>query len=127
MDDNLLYTVRCKFFSLFGRSAFVLNSEGEQVALVQRKLISLHDRYFIHCDLGELEITGNILLFDYHITLNGEEIGHISRKISLRDSFVLTIDESKYDPKFFVALVIAIDNITDRREENNNNYNNNNN
>ena len=50
--------------------------------------------------------------------MNGEEVGHIARKFSLRDSFVLTIDD-KYDPKLFVAFVIAIDNITDRREENN--------
>ena len=122
LDGNTKFIVRNKFFSLFGRSAFVLNPEGEQVALVRRKIISLHDRYFIECDLGELEITGNILLFDYHITLNGEEIGHVARKISLRDSFVLSFDETKYDPAFFVSLVIAIDNIIDRRRDNNSSY-----
>lgn len=125
MEGSLIYTVRCKFFSLFDRSAFVFDKDGNQVALVKRKVISLHDRYFVECDLGELEIVGNIFQFDYHIKLNQLEIGHVSRKISLRDSFVLSIDEKMYDPKFFVALVIAIDNITDRKDENrssNNNY-----
>ena len=118
LEGNLIYTVRNKFFSLFGRSGFVFDAEGKQVALVKRKIISLHDRYFITTDLGEMEIIGNILQFNYKIILNGEEVGHIARKFSLRDSFVLTIDD-KYDPKLFVAFVIAIDNITDRREENN--------
>ena len=48
--------------------------------------------------------------------LNGKEIGHISRKISLRDSFVLTLDDDQ-DLAFFVAFVIAIDNITDQRSQ----------
>ena len=46
--------------------------------------------------------------------VDGKEVGHIARKISLRDSFVLDIDDS-FDHRFFVALVIAIDNVTDRR------------
>ena len=49
--------------------------------------------------------------------VNGTEVGHVARKISLRDSFVLDIQDG-FDYYFFVALVIAIDNITDRREQN---------
>ena len=48
------------------------------------------------------------------ITENGKQIGHVSRKISLRDSFVLDASD-EYEPEFLVALVIAIDNISDRR------------
>lgn len=116
LDGARLYTVRNKFFSLFGRKAFVLDGNGNTVATVRRKIISLHDRYFVESPLGEMEITGNILTFDYHITLNGKEIGHISRRISLRDSFVLSINDS-FDYRLFVALVIAIDNVTDRRQQ----------
>ena len=66
-----------------------------------------------------MEIKGNIFCFDYHIYLEGKEIGHVGRRISLRDSFVLHVDDDvKIDPMFFLALVIAIDNITDRRQEN---------
>ena len=35
----------------------------------------------------------------------------------MRDSFVLSLDDSLEDFYFFVALVIAIDNITDERNE----------
>lgn len=118
LNDNLLYIVRNKFWKLFIHRAFVLDKEGNKVATVRRKFWSLHDRYFIDSTLGQLEITGNILSFDYHIVLNGKEIGHIARRISLRDSFVLDIQDD-VDIPFFVALVIAIDNIRDRKSDEN--------
>lgn len=114
LDDQLLFIVRNKFWRIFTRKAFVLNPKNEVVAIVRRKIFSLHDRYFIEdTNYGNLEIRGNILRFDYGIYLNGKEIGHVARKISLRDSFVLTLDDDQ-DYKFFVSLVIAIDNITDK-------------
>ena len=115
LNDNLLYIVRNKFWKLFIHRAFVLDKEGNKVATVRRKFWSLHDRYFVEeCSLGNIEIMGNILQFDYNITLDGKQIGHITRKISLRDSFVLDASD-EYEPEFLVALVIAIDNITDRK------------
>ena len=117
LDGNLLYTVRNKFWTLFVHKAFVYNKEGEVVAKIRKKFWSLHDHYNVECTYGDLVLRGNILGFDYHITLNGEEIGHVARRISLRDSFVLTIDETKVDYAFLVALVICIDNITDEQNE----------
>ena len=124
MSGNLLYTVRNKFWTFFVRKALVYDKDGNQVAFMKKKFWSFHDHYFIETKLGQMEIRGNILCFDYHISLTGKEIGHVSRKISLRDSFVLDLDdEYKEELPFFVALVIAIDNITDqRRDDNSNNY-----
>ena len=116
LNGNTLYVVRNKFWTLFARKALVYNAQGEIVARIRRKIFSMHDRYFIQSSLGEMEIKGNILLYDYHITLNGKEIGHISRKISLRDSYVLTLDDDQ-ELAFFVALCIAIDNITDQMKQ----------
>ena len=116
MEGNLLYTVRNKFWTFFVHKAMVYDKDGNQVAFIRRKFWSVHDHYFIDSKLGQLEIRGNILCFDYHISLDGKEIGHVSRKISLRDSFVLDIDD-QYELPFFVALVIAIDNITDSRSQ----------
>ena len=117
LDGNLLYTVRNKFWTLFVKKAMVYDKDGNQVAFIRRKFWSVHDRYFMQTKLGEIEIRGNILCFDYHIFLEGKEIGHVARKISLRDSYVLTIDDAQ-DYYFFVALVIAIDNISDARRNN---------
>ena len=124
LDGQTKYIVRNKFWRLFTYKAFVLDEKEEQVAFLRRKIFSFHDRFFIDSKFGQLEIKGNILCFDYHILLEGKEIGHVARKISLRDSFVLHLDDDvKIDPMFFLALVIAIDNITDRRRENaSNNY-----
>lgn len=121
MEGNLLYTVRNKFWTFFVHKAMVYDKDGNQVAFLRRKFWSLHDHYFIDSKLGQIEIRGNILCFDYHISLNGKEIGHVSRKISLRDSFVLDIDDDQ-ELAFFVALVIAIDNITDRRQDESSSY-----
>ena len=121
MEGNLLYTVRNKFWTFFVHKAMVYDKDGNQVAFLRRKFWSLHDHYFIDSKLGQIEIRGNILCFDYHISLNGKEIGHVSRKISLRDSFVLDIDDDQ-ELAFFVALVIAIDNITDKRQDESSSY-----
>ena len=117
--QNLFLTVYSKLPSIswtnfFVKKAMVYDKDGNQVAFIRRKFWSVHDRYFVQSSLGNLEITGNILGFDYHIILDGKEIGHVTRKISLRDSFVLSLEDG-YDLSFFVAFVIAIDNITDQR------------
>ena len=117
LQGNTIYTIRNKFWTLFARKALIYDKDGKEVARIRRKIFSFHDRYFITSSLGNLEIRGNILCYDYHIILDGKEIGHISRKISLRDSFVLDLDDDQ-DLAFFVAFIIAIDNITDQRRSN---------
>lgn len=116
LDGNLLYTIRNKFWTWFARKALIYDKDGNLVATIRRKIFSFHDRYFVYSSLGDLEIKGNILLFNYQISLNGEEVGHIARKVSLRDSYVLSLKDGLELP-FFVAFVIAVDNITDRRRE----------
>lgn len=116
LEHKELYMIRNKVFYLFEKKALIYDEKEELKAVVKRKFFSLHDHYKIESSLGDLEIKGNIFEFNYSITLNGKEVGHIARKISIRDSFVLTIDDS-LNPAFFVALVIAIDLITDRKQQ----------
>ena len=114
LEGNLKFVIRNKFWRIFQRKALVYDANGNQVAKVKKKIFSLHDHYFVTSSLGDLQIKGNILTFNYNITLNDKPVGHVARKVSLRDSFVLTVSD-EYDAATFVALVIAIDNITDRR------------
>ena len=118
LDGQPIYIIRNKFWKLFIYRAFIIDPQSNEIiCTVRKKFWSLHDHYFIETPkYKNLEIRGNILGFDYHITLDGQEIGHVSRKISLRDSYVLDIDHP--DAEFFIALVIAIDNITDERRAN---------
>lgn len=115
LDDEVKFVVRRKFFRLFRRKAIVEDINKNPIAKISRKVLSLHDRYFVESSLGQMEIIGNIFQFNYKIILNGKEVGHIARKISLRDSFVLTIEDG-FDYMLFVALVIAIDIITDDKD-----------
>ena len=114
LDGELKFMVRNKFWRLFTYRAFVYDANNQVVATIRRKIFSFHDRYFIKSKYGNFEIKGNILQFNYHIIKDGQDIGHVARKISLRDSFVLDIADNE-DYYFYVALVIAIDNITDRK------------
>ncbi len=120
MNDNLIYQVRNRFWNFFRHACFVFDKDEKLVATLETKFLTLHDHYNIDCALGNLVIRGNILGFDYHIYLNDKEVGHVARHISLRDSFTLTLDDDQ-DYYFFVALVIAIDNIVDMKR---NQYNN---
>ena len=70
MQGNLLYTVRNKFWTFFVKKAMVYDKDGNQVAFIRKKFWSVHDRYFVKSSLGDLEITGNILGFNYHIILD---------------------------------------------------------
>ena len=93
LDGNTKYIIRNKFWRLFTYRAFILDPQENVKAELRRKIFSLHDRYFVTSDFGNLEIVGNILQFNYRILLDGKEIGHVARKVSLRDSFVLTAEE----------------------------------
>ena len=117
LNGNLVYTVRNKFWKLFRYQAYIFDKDDKLVTHIKRKVFSLHDHYDLKTDKGDIVLRGNILGYDYHIYLNGKEIGHVARKISLRDSFVLDLDDDQ-DPMFFVALLIAMDNITDEMQEN---------
>ena len=121
LDGETKFVVRNKFWTWFAYKALIYDNSGKQVAYIRRKIFSFHDRYFIKSDMGDIEICGNILCYNYQIKVNGKEVGHVARKISLRDSFVLTINDD-FDYYFFVALVIAIDNITDQRQSDASSY-----
>ena len=116
LEGETKFIVRNRFWHFFVWRALVLDPNKKVVATIRRKVFSFHDRYFINSDYGNFEIKGNILLFNYQILRDGKEIGHVARKISMRDSYVLTIDDAE-DYYFFVALVIAIDNISDARRQ----------
>lgn len=116
LDGNILYQVRNRFWNFFKHACYVFDKDGNKVATLTTKFWTVHDHYDIESSLGELIIRGNILGFDYHVYLNGKEIGHVARHISMRDSFTLTINDDQ-DVYFFVALVIGIDNIVDMRRD----------
>ena len=117
LNNNLKFIVRNKFWRLFRYSAFIYDANRKKVAVIRRKAFSIADHFYVQSNLGNLEIKGAILQRDYQIYLNGTEIGSVTKEWSVGDSFLLNIDD-KFDSYTFVAIVIAIDNIIDRRMRN---------
>ena len=114
LNDKVIYQIRNRFWNFIREACYVFDANDNKVATLTTRFLTLADHYDIECSLGTLVIRGNILGYDYHINLNGKEVGHVARRISMRDSFTLTIDDDQ-DVYFFVALVIGIDNIVDMR------------
>ncbi|MCR4662148.1 MAG: LURP-one-related family protein [Clostridia bacterium] len=114
LDDQLFYMVRNQFFYFINRKARVYDANGNMVALVKKQTFSLHSKFIVTSPDHEYTLIGNILDYDFDICRDGVAIGHIARRISLRDSFTLKIYNDA-DTPFLVALVIALDNILDRR------------
>lgn len=117
LNGNVIYVVRNKYWKFIHYQAFIMDKNEKIISRVVRKAFSLHDHYDLMSPYGKIVLRGNILGYDYHIYLNDEEVGHVGRHFSMRDSFVLDLKDG-LDEKFFVALLIAMDNITDEMSEN---------
>ena len=114
MSGKTLYTVRNKWLNFFSHKAFIYDENKVKIATVKDKWINVKREYFIEGMGDEIKIEGGFFSLSCQILKNGEVIGTIRRKIDMWvDSFELEADEK--DIPFLIALVIAIDNIVDKK------------
>ncbi len=117
MDGRPIYVVKNEYWNLVRRRGMILSAdESEEIARIEGNVISFQDGYVITSQFGKYEIVGNMLLFNYRIYRDGREIGHIARRISSTEAFVLTIPDDEDNLAFFVAMVMALDNVDDDRK-----------
>ncbi len=117
MSGNLRYAVKNKLLNLFGKSAFIIDANGEKIIKMKDKLLSTE--YDIETSTGDI-ITVQGVLFQgiVHISKNGREIGNFTIDVTLgslfakQDSYVLEV-YNREDVALLVAFVIAYDNIHD--------------
>ena len=114
LNKNLLYIVRNKFWHLFLKSAFIYDDKKELIMKIKRK-ISLSSKFNVEADDGQYEINGNIIGWDYEILKDGVKVASVSRQFDWTDHFILTVEKDEFAP-LAIAMVIAIDNITDREK-----------
>ena len=113
LDGNVLYRVRNKYWHFFLKSAFIYDADGEKIVTVKRKL-RLKSDYSVQGTQDEIKIDGTIFGWNFKVIKNGEIIGTIKRNFTVFvDAFEIDVDNPD-DAPFMIALVIAIDNITDR-------------
>lgn len=113
MENNLLYTIRNRYFNWFAWKVFVFDAEKNKVATIKKSKWSFKVKYQIIDCVDEMEIVGKFFGLTSKILKNGKQVGTITRELTLlADHFCLEADEK--DIPFLTALVVAFDNIKDK-------------
>jgi uncharacterized protein YxjI len=121
MNKEKKYIVRNKFFKLFKSTALIYDFQGNKIGALTNKDLDFKNEYVLHGASDDITISGNLLQFPnmkLEITKNGNKIGTIIKQFTIvRDTYTVEVDDDT-EAAFLVALVIAIDNILDRRRNN---------
>ena len=114
MEGNRLYIIRNKWFKFFVHKAFIYDKDKNKIATVKEKYFSMRANYTIEGYKDEIKVEGQFFKTGAIIYKNGEIMGTMRREITfINDAFELEANEE--DIPFLIALIIAIDNITDRK------------
>ena len=114
IEGKLLYKIRNKWFNWFVHKAYIYDANNNKVAIVKDKWFNVKQEYFVQGYKDEIKVDGKFFSLSCNILKNGEVVGTIRRNINfIVDSFQLEAKEE--DMPFMIALVIAIDNITDKK------------
>lgn len=113
-EGNRLFKVRNKWFNWFVHKAYIYDANKTKIATVKDKIFNVNREYFVLGYKDEIKIDGNFFSLSCNILKNGEVVGTLRRQITfVNDAFEL--EASEEDMPFLVALVIAIDNIVDKK------------
>lgn len=116
MQGELLYTIRNKFWNIFSNKVYIKNSQGDRVATIKKNKWSWNKNYKILNTEDDLEIEGKFFSFKSQIIKNEQLVATINRQFTIvTDAFSLEADEK--DIAFYTAIVIALDNIVDKRSK----------
>lgn len=115
LKNNMFYKVRNKYFNWFNKKAYIYDANGEKVATVVHKFFSLKGDFYIEGYKDEIKVEGKFWSLTSKLLKNGVPFGTIRRELNFFvDAFELEANEE--DMPFLIALVIAIDNITDGKK-----------
>ena len=113
-NGQLLYSIRNKWINFFVHKAFIYDASGSKIATVKDKWFNVNQEYFVMGYKDEIKIQGKFFGLTSQILRNGNVIGTVRRQITfIADAFELEADER--DIPFLIALVVALDNIHDKR------------
>ena len=114
LEGKWLFKIRNKWFNFFVHKAYIYDENKKEIATVKDKWFNIKGEYFVLGYKDEIKIQGKFFGLTSQILKNGEVVGTIRRQVTIiADSFEL--EASEEDMPFLVALVIAIDNITDKK------------
>lgn len=113
MNKNLLYVVRNKWFNWFLHRAFIFDGHKNKICTLKNQIRVKGKKFIVENSEDEISIDGNFMNWNLEVMKNGERIATIKREFDVFDRF--RVEASEEDMPFVVALVIAMDNINDKR------------
>ncbi|WP_055563222.1 MULTISPECIES: LURP-one-related/scramblase family protein [Streptomyces] len=109
MQGRVLIDIHAKMLAL--RDTMVIEREGEPLARVKRKRLSLlRNHYRVELvDGTELDVSGKILDREFAIEYDGELLADISRRwFHVRETYGLQITREDADPALLLAVAVCV-------------------
>ncbi|MYZ09531.1 hypothetical protein GT028_19455 [Streptomyces sp. SID2999] len=115
---NVLIDIHQKMFAL--RDTMVIQRDGEDLATVRRKRLSLlRNHYRVDLvDGTELDISGKILDREFAVEYQGELLAVISRRwLTIRDTYGVDVVRDDADPALLIAVAVCVIHLAEKERE----------
>ncbi|WP_405686374.1 LURP-one-related/scramblase family protein [Streptomyces sp. NBC_00057] len=117
-QGRVLVEIRQKLLSL--RDTMLIERDGEQLAKIKRKRLSLlrnHYRVTL-IDGTELDVSGKILDREFAIDYDGELLAQISRRwLTVRDTYGIDVVREDADAALLIAVSVCVIVLADKEHE----------
>ncbi|MFL5489123.1 MAG: LURP-one-related/scramblase family protein [Gemmatimonadaceae bacterium] len=115
-EGNELLYIEQKVFNWLG--TYEISRDGRVVAQVRRNLKAFLRRRFTveMSDAPDLEMTGDILAFEYVVTRGGFKVATFTRQwLRFSDTYWIRIEHDESDAVLILALAVIVEVIANRR------------
>lgn len=116
---RVLIDIRRKLLSL--RDTMLIERDGEPLATVRRKRLSLlrnHFRVILADGSTVLDVSGRVLDREFVVEYEGELLAVISRRwLTLRDSYGVDVVREDADPALLIAVTVCVIHLAEKERE----------
>ncbi|BCL29417.1 LURP-one-related/scramblase family protein [Streptomyces aurantiacus] len=117
-QGRVLIDIHKKMLAL--RDAMVVERDGEPLATIRRKRLSLlrnHYRVTL-ADGTELDVSGKILDREFVVEYDGDLLAHISRRwLRVRETYGVEIVREDADPALLIAVAVCVIHLAEKERE----------
>ncbi|POX42124.1 hypothetical protein C3486_06530 [Streptomyces sp. Ru73] len=117
-EGRVLITLHKKVLSL--RDAMTIERDGEPLATIRRKRLSLlRNHYRVELvDGTELDVSGKILDREFAVEYDGELLAEISRRwLTVRDTYAVNVVREDADAALLIAVAVCVIRLAERERE----------
>ncbi len=117
LHGQVLIDIKKKMFAL--RDTMVIDRDGERLATVKRKRLSLLRNHYRVALAGgsELDISGKILDREFVIEYDGDLIAHISRRwLRMRETYGVEIVREDADPALLISVAVCVIHLAEQEQ-----------